>query len=497
MNTFLNYLVEVSISLVLFYGVYYLLLRNETNFHFVRMYLLFSLLSSLLFPFINLSTAGNASVLPTVSDAIPTYWLPEIIVGNEFVKNDESISIWQIVLLVYATGILSLFLRLLIQLNRLTSYLRKSKVRVLQDTHVLEVADDKPTFSFFQYIVIGQAHLLSEDDKQKIVAHERVHVIRYHSLDILLINVMNILFWFNPIIYLYKKALVQVHEFEADSRAVTNHDVDQYCSLLAKVALHSAEFPIANHFTNSLTIKRITMLRHVKHTLANWKKAMLLSVGVLTFLLIACEDQMITDIQTVAKQSSVVTDYPAEVQKVISDIKAKNPTAEVQVVGVMKGDKTALENLNKTIKANEIRTMHVVKPEQKTKADYDNYIIIEKGASLNQVSSITATDGEVFTIVEETALPVGGMTALYELLGKNLQYPVQAIQTGTEGKVFVQFTVNENGALSDFTVLKGIGNGCDEEAVRALSLSPNWVPGKQRGIAVKQRMVLPITFKAS
>lgn len=313
-------------------------------------------------------------------------------------------------------------------------------------------------------------------------------------MDILFVNTMSILFWFNPIIYLYKKALVQVHEFEADSRAVTNHDVDQYCGLLAKVALHSAEFPIANHFNNSLTLKRIAMLKNTKYTMASWKKAMLLPLVMLVVLLIACEDQIMSDLQTVTDQSTVVTSYPTEVQKTIDDIKVKNPKAEVQVVGVMSNDKTALENLDKSMKANEVKAVHVVKISEKKKNDFDSYVVIEKGGTLNQVASMTAQNGEIFTVVEETAQPVGGMPALYELLGNNIQYPVEAREKNVQGKVFVQFIVNENGSLSDFVVLKGIGNGCDEEAVRALSVSPNWTPGKQNGIAVRQRMVLPITF---
>lgn len=494
MNTFLNYLLEVSIAMSLFYGIYHLLLRKETNFHFVRVYLLASLFSSLLFPFININLGGSNSLLPTVSDAIPTYWLPEIIVGGEVVKNELSLSTWQLAALIYSTGIFLLFVRLIIQLNNLSNYLKKSIVTSSDKAYVLEVTDDKPTFSFFNYIIIGQAHLLSNEEKQKIVDHERIHVTRYHSLDILFVNTMSILFWFNPIIYLYKKALVQVHEFEADSRAVTNHDVDQYCGLLAKVALHSAEFPIANHFNNSLTLKRIAMLKNTKYTMASWKKAMLLPLVMLVVLLIACEDQIMSDLQTVTDQSTVVTSYPTEVQKTIDDIKVKNPKAEVQVVGVMSNDKTALENLDKSMKANEVKAVHVVKISEKKKNDFDSYVVIEKGGTLNQVASMTAQNGEIFTVVEETAQPVGGMPALYELLGNNIQYPVEAREKNVQGKVFVQFIVNENGSLSDFVVLKGIGNGCDEEAVRALSVSPNWTPGKQNGIAVRQRMVLPITF---
>lgn len=494
MNTFLNYLLEVSIGMTLFYGIYHLMLRKETNFHFVRLYLLLTLFGSLLFPFVNINPGGGVSLLPSIGDAIPTYWLPELIVGGEAVQNELTLSTWQIAALIYAIGIFLLFIRLVIQLNNLMKYLKKTTLSSLDKAHVLEVNDDRPAFSFFNYIIIGQAHLLSEDEKQRIVAHESIHVKRYHSLDMLFVNMMSILFWFNPIIYLYKKALVQVHEFEADSRAVTNHDVDQYCGLLAKVALHSAEFPIANHFNSSLTLKRIAMLKNTKYAMANWKKALLLPLVMLVVLLIACEDQIMSDFQTVTDQSTVVTNYPAEVEKTVNDIKTKNPKAEVLIVGVMNDNPNALENLEKSVKANEIRAIHVIKPTDNKKHDFDSYVVIEKGGTLNQVASMTQ-NGDVFTVVEETAQPAGGMTALYELIGTNLKYPADARQKGIEGKVFVQFIVNENGALSDFMVLKGIGSGCDEEAMRALRLSPNWIPGKQRGVAVKQRMVLPITFK--
>ena len=102
---------------------------------------------------------------------------------------------------------------------------------------------------------------------------------------------------------------------------------------------------------------------------------------------------------------------------------------------------------------------------------------------------------EIFTVVEETAAPKGGMQAFYDFVGKKLKYPAQARRMGTEGKVFVQFVINKDGTISDVVAIKGIGAGCDEEAVRIIQTSPPWSPGKQRGKPVKQRMVLPITFK--
>ena len=102
---------------------------------------------------------------------------------------------------------------------------------------------------------------------------------------------------------------------------------------------------------------------------------------------------------------------------------------------------------------------------------------------------------EIFTIVEESALPVGGMTAFYKYLMDNMKYPPQARRLGIEGKVTLSFVVNKNGQISDVTVLKGIGSGCDEEAIRVMNNAPDWKPGKQRGRQVKQRCIMPISFK--
>ncbi|MEQ9426569.1 MAG: energy transducer TonB [Cyclobacteriaceae bacterium] len=102
---------------------------------------------------------------------------------------------------------------------------------------------------------------------------------------------------------------------------------------------------------------------------------------------------------------------------------------------------------------------------------------------------------EIFTIVEDQPEPKGGMGAFYQYVSKNLNYPNQARRMGIEGKVFVQFVVDKDGTLRDVQAVKGIGAGCDEEAVRVISGAPKWKPGKQRGKPVKVRMILPITFK--
>ena len=102
---------------------------------------------------------------------------------------------------------------------------------------------------------------------------------------------------------------------------------------------------------------------------------------------------------------------------------------------------------------------------------------------------------EVFTIVEDQPEFPGGMPAFYKFVGDNMKYPAQARRMGIEGRVFVQFVVDKDGSVTEVKAVKGIGAGCDEEAERVLRSSPKFKPGKQRGRAVKVRMVLPIIFK--
>ena len=103
---------------------------------------------------------------------------------------------------------------------------------------------------------------------------------------------------------------------------------------------------------------------------------------------------------------------------------------------------------------------------------------------------------ELFGCIVET-LPSfpGGERKLFEFIGKNVVYPKEAIDAGVEGQVFVEFFVEKDGSITVGKVLKGIGYGCDEEALRVIGLMPKWEPGSQRGKRVRVRHTLPITFK--
>ena len=126
---------------------------------------------------------------------------------------------------------------------------------------------------------------------------------------------------------------------------------------------------------------------------------------------------------------------------------------------------------------------------------------VREETAIDEIIFAEAPEGEdvdeIFTIVEEPATFPGGLSAFYVYLDKEFKYPKQAQRMGISGRVFVQFVVERDGSLTDIHVIKGIGAGCDEEAVRVFEESPKWTPGKQRGKPVRQKMNQSILFKFS
>lgn len=101
---------------------------------------------------------------------------------------------------------------------------------------------------------------------------------------------------------------------------------------------------------------------------------------------------------------------------------------------------------------------------------------------------------EIFTVVEQWPTPPGGMQSFYNYVASELEYPASARRLGVEGMVFVRFVVEKDGSITDVVAVKGIGAGCDEEAIRVVQNAPAWNPGKQRGRAVRVLMTVPIRF---
>lgn len=521
MNSYVNYVVEANIGLILFMAAYIVLLAKETNFSLQRFFLIAAIIASLTFPLIHLSFSdGN---IPSLSRLLPSSFLPELMIsdqaaGNAASTTDAGFDMWLGIALFYGAGLLVSFSLFTIRLIQLTRKLTGNSFSAVGKYKVIESSGHRHTFSFFNYIFLGQADELSIDEKQRILQHETIHARQLHSLDVLLVNITGVLFWFNPIIKTYKKIFIQLHEFEADARAVEDRDVNDYCTLLAKVALQSADFRLANHFNNSLTLKRIKMMRTLKQKIKTWKILAFAGVIPLVFFLVACQDQVMNDITALAKNSNNALVVPDDVQARYETLKRQNPNSKYILVEFneaaekkLEGMVTINDNHGKIVllrdeaekqlagmesKYGAPKHIEFYTPDATPLSGVKTFAIIEYDDLMNDISNQSKLDGDVYTVVEDTAIPNGGLPKFYEHIAKKMLYPAEARKNGIVGKVFVEFVVQPDGSLTNIKTLKGIGMGCDEEAMRAIASYPDkWIPGKNGGVDVKQRMVLPITFK--
>jgi TonB family protein len=489
MREMVNYILEANLCLLLFLLTYRLILSNETNFRFPRFFMLAAIAVSLLFPLIKISTSSQP--LPPVVSVVPANWLPEVVISANGVAHgvkttNVAYDIWQVAFWIYLIGAISFLGILFYQIRKILKLIHINAGYQLNNFKIIETDEDLPTFSFFHLISIGNAKSLTEAEKQQIINHESVHSQQLHSIDILLTTFLQIVFWFNPFIKLYKKIFVQLHEFEADARAVENSDANKYCSLLARVALQSVHFPIASHFNQSLTVKRINMIRTIKKSIRPWKFGVLVLVTSVSFFIISCHDQIADDISK--STISQTSDYPPVVK---ADMDAYMKDHKDAKLTYMEGVPSEIDQLAKSLEGQKF----VV-----NSYDISSGGIVKKGLLLSNVVQFAdqlQTGDKIFMVVEQQPEFIGGYDAMRNFIKTNMHFPDDAKAAGKNGTVYVSMVINEDGSVTDTKVLKGVFPSLDAESARVIAIMPKWKPGMQNGKAVKCRFNLPVRWDLS
>jgi len=252
------YLLKSGILLLIFYTVYKLWLENEKMFRFNRGYLIISLVFSLIIPL------QLFSFEPFLDANLKTIQLEEIIIrSNNVIQN--KISIYYIATIVlsmtYAIGVLLLSIRFALNLNSFHKKSKNNKVQFINGEKVILINEPILPHSFWDAIFISLNDYESNNIPSELIAHEKAHLAQKHSLDILFIEVLQIIFWFNPLFILYKKAIKLNHEFLADE-AVNNqfNSVSYYQDLLLNVASNKTSIALASNVNYSITKKRFLMM---------------------------------------------------------------------------------------------------------------------------------------------------------------------------------------------------------------------------------------------
>ncbi len=458
MATFFIFILKSAFVLALLVSLFMLFMSRET-FHRVNRFIMLSILGiALLLPVMNL---GIESPFKSLGNAIESYFAEETAtvalaggqeavfdfgeivpavtadaVPAEVVVEDDSFGLLLFVAMIYFLGVALLVVRQAVMYVQVARKIARSRVvdacQFGCEGIRLCVHDGKEKpFSWFHWVVVSEEDL--EEGAHEILVHETAHARAGHSWDIIFADAVIIMQWFNPLAWIMKNCLKDIHEFEADE-AVINSGVNakQYQLLIIKKAVGARLYSIANSFNHSLTKKRIAMMCKEKSKKWRCAKALYIvpvaAIAALAFTTV--EPVNATESETLPKGSEIVAN----------------------------NEKETVEKIAEAIPM--------------------------------------ADDDKVYQVCEKAPEFPGGQEAMAQYLSTNIKYPAEAEAAGKEGKAFVQFVVRKDGSINDVKLVRSTGDASlDAEALRVINSMPKWNPGVQGGKPVNVQFMIPIVFK--
>ncbi len=294
-TSFFIYLLKACICMGLFYGFYHLVLRKENFFELNRGYLVGSVLLSLLIPYFQVT-------LTTVKDSAATIYLglDELVVEEiSSVIAVEEASTWgfdKLLLVIYLVGVAALLLKMLISLSYILHLRMWNRVERKDGYIIVKITQNHPVFSFLNMIFWSEQLDYTEEEKQQILLHELVHIQQRHSLDILFFELINMLFWFNPLMYLYKQSLKNTHEFIADYHLYQKHRFQiRYVDLLMKEAKtqRANSLPVVHTFFNNQLKKRLIMISNTNKPSSKFKLLACLPIVAMLIITFSCNKEVL------------------------------------------------------------------------------------------------------------------------------------------------------------------------------------------------------------
>lgn len=498
----MEYIIKSGISLAVFYFLYWLIFRNATHFNLNRIVLLSSLILSLVIPLFNLSIPSTMEAsMPMLNITFNETTIP-----TQGIKH--SLDIWQVITLIYFTGMVIVFARLIYQAIYLYAISKLSKT-IRQDglTLVLMNSEISP-FSYFNKIYIP-ASKADDYSIQSIIEHEKSHKKQRHFVDLFIIEVVTIFQWFNPVVWLYERSIKEVHEYLADEAVLNNgYNKGKYQAILVNEAIGGPVFILTNQFNQSIIKKRIIMMKKMKTPrLAGLKS--LLFVPMVAFLLMAfANSKSVSQVATGADEVVITGKVTNHITgKSISDVLVVLGTTNIGTVTDANGRYTLKVPADKAsflvfsyvgfkteqVAIGNIRVIDIQLGENSVTTDSENENI-RKSAIANK-DNAKDTNSDVFISTEINPSYPGGYDALKKYLMSTIQYPEDAKKKGIEGKVYMQFTVSKNGKVKDVIVKRGVDAALDKEALRVVNSFGKWEPGIQGGKPVDAQITLPIEFK--
>ncbi|MDQ8006392.1 MAG: TonB family protein [Pedobacter sp.] len=545
-----HYLLQVNIYLIVFYAFYRLLLAKETYFVLNRIYLISSGIFSLAIPFMQIDWFSKREISQQIY--VQVEQLNQFVVQDTVKAIAPQFSWGALIVAVYLLGIVFFFIRFAIKLLAVRQMFKGIRSGL--------------AFSFWNKKIVSQ----NLPEAATVNHHEDIHIKQLHTADVIFFELLGIFTWFNPIIYLYKETVKNIHEYLADEAAAKfQGDKELYSMLLLNQAFGVNVNTLTNgFFKKSMIKKRIFMLykeRSRKTAILKYgifvplfAAALLLSSATIkknNQLLVASEKIQIAEVKAAVAEVLDLAD-PATEAAITTKVSLPAPKTEKDddlskfykfLGNHIKYPSTAADNhvqgnlvVNFSVKSGKPENI-VIEPKMGYGADEEVMIALSKydGKVLNDgkysmrieyrlngantalindnatvkkghknLNTITITgyapkqkgaddeDNTVYSFVSMETPPSypGGITEFYKFLSENIKYPEDAKKSEIQGNVFVSFTVEKDGSISDIKIDRRLGYGTDEEAVRVLQLSKKWNPGMQNGKAVRVKYNIPIKF---
>ena len=444
MTEFLTYDLKVAVLIAVFYMFYRLMLARETFHHVNRLVLLLTAVASYVLPLCVITIHETVTIQRTANVAVGA-WQAEAAVEQ------PAMPLWQIVLpILFIIGMALTLFHTLWSLFRIIRLIKHSEQHPQEDGTIICVTGNAALspFSWMHYIVMNRSDYETND--ATILAHERGHIRLRHSWDLILVDTLTALQWFNPAMWMLRSDLRAIHEYEADA-AVLSQGINarQYQYLLITKAAGIGGYSLVNGISHSTLKNRINMMLHTKSN----RRSLLKLLALLPIIGIT---------------------LAVNAEKVV-DVRYDGPQKQI----TKKGRKNATINMgdNKTILVVETDETKAETPETNT-----------------AVGTFEPVQGDVFDVVEEMPQYPGGPQALFEFLSNNVKYPEEAEKAGIQGRVIATFVVETDGSVSNAKVVKSVDPLLDAEALRVISAMPKWKPGKQNGKVVRVRYTVPLSF---
>ena len=554
-DQFLTYELKVAVLIAVFYIFWRLLVANETWHRLNRIVLITTAIASFVLPFCVITFQKTVVVEPmrVVVDK-PELVITEIESTNGLRNVDEPSQAFnwqQVLMLIYITGVVLLVTRMLISIWRLSRMTAHCELHPLDHGRRIAVCDKvQQPFSWWNTVFMNRKDF--EEGATALLTHELGHIRLRHSVDVVLVELLTALQWFNPTMWMLRADLHTIHEYEADQQVLSHGFNDiQYLTLLIRKAAHQSGYSLANGIANQSTLKkRITMIMKPQSNRWQWLRlAYLLPIVGVTLALNA---ETVTDV--VYKNDEPQKQVPVKKGKKDTTIKT-NANQGIQVIEVIEApEATDKEKTYETTVKETEPNVAVIILNTKKKGEEPLLIVDGKIATIEQVRALPrdavarvatmrekaaiksygekakygaliittvkhqkeidneeyptriiganstidlgfAKPDNVFDEVDEMPQFPGGMAGLMQYLSTNVRYPEDAKESGAQGRVIVSFIVEKDGSISYARVTKPTYSSLDDEALRVVSNMPKWTPGKQNGEAVRVKYSIPVSFR--